>query len=248
MTPWWRKFAGIGCVIIALGVAIGLVVAVAESPARGNKFLEALRIVISWPFVAGVVAFAFGITFKRELSQFIHNIGFIRFPGGAEIHTSQAPPETSKAAPSGSTAGGPGALTLTPEDQEILRKHIEGLTKQMTDAHQEKDQILDSAIQIISEKQKEVVYWWFQYLSLFFVPATKVVLHWFGAQPIPLTKEFYEEAWKPIITDPTQRETILMVLLHHHLVEQKGMLLEITQAGRDFVAFLDAGAVAPSQH
>lgn len=248
MTSWWHRMVFVVSVILASGVAATVVVAVVQSPSEGERFLKALDIVISWPLAVLVLGLAFGVTFRNELSQFIRNIGLIRFPGGTEIHSSQQAPETTEASTSRTpTSTGREKVTLTAEQQTLLRTYMENLTKQASDAQEEKKQILDTVIKVVSEKQKEVVYWWFQYLSLFFVPATKLVLQWFSSQTVPPTKDFYEEFWKGAIPDPKERETILMVLLHHQLLQPKPAVIEITQAGRDFLSFLTSGRLPWAQ-
>lgn len=230
MISAWRKFLYFGWIILAIGIASSIIIIVAQSPSYGERFLEALRIIISWPFVIGALVLLFGISLKREIKQFIGNIGFIRFPGGTELRSSQSPTEQNKEPPSDSI------------QPTILGKCIEDLTLQVNDAYQEKDQIINEAIKLLSDKHREVVYWWFQYLSVFFVPYTKLVLWWFASQSVAPTKEFYDEFWKMMIIDTNQRETILMVLLHHRLIKSHGHVLQITQAGLDFLSFLSKGS------
>jgi hypothetical protein len=97
---------------------------------------------------------------------------------------------------------------------------------------------MELAFNMLVEKDREVKYWWFMYLSFFLVPTTKSVLRWFADQiPLP-TKEYYNEVWKTVVPDSKQREVMLMVLLHHGLIETKGLVLQITQYGRDFLTFI----------
>jgi len=115
---------------------------------------------------------------------------------------------------------------------------MDGLRKKAENAKQEKENIFEAAVNLLNEKQKEVVGWWFNYLSLFLVPKTKFILSWFGSQTVAPTKEYFHETWKQIVPDTKERETILMVLLHHGLIEAKNQVLQITQAGRDFLNFI----------
>lgn len=202
-------------------------------------WLELLKVFISWPFVILILALAFGFTFRYEIAQFLRNIGTIKLPGGTEILTSQAPPSKSemsdKEAP---PEPSPEVLTLNEEQQKIIRQHIKELAKEAADAKQEKEQILDTAVNMLVHKDREIRYWWFMYLSFFLVPTTKNVLRWFAIQIPSPTKEYYNEVWKPLVVDSKQREIILMVLLHHGLIETKGHLLQITQNGHDFLTFI----------
>ena len=206
--------------------------------------LDLLRIFISWPFMVFVLLCAFGYTFRSEIRQLLGNVVSIKLPGGAEILTLQPPPATSETKEKeASPEPGPSVLTLTADQQVVIRAHIEDLTKQISTVAEEKEAILKRAVELISEKQREVRYWWFMFLSLFLVPTTKNVLRWFAAQTIPPTKVYYDEVWKVIVLDAKQREVILMVLLHYSLVEFEGQTLEVSQIGRDFLAFLVASEI-----
>jgi hypothetical protein len=205
-------------------------------------WVELLKIFISWPFVIFVLGLAFGIGFRIEIAQFLRNIAAIKLPGGAEILTSQLPPPKSEKSEEPSPPEpAPGIITLNEDQQNIIRQHIEALTKEAADARQEKEKLLEAATNLLSEKDIEKKYWWFMYLTLFMVPTTQNVLRWFAAQSLPSTKEYYNEMWKPVVAAAEQREVILMVLLHHGLLESKGHVLQITQNGRDFLNFIGAG-------
>lgn len=201
--------------------------------------IELLKIFVSWPFVILILGLAFGITFRAELAQFIKAVGTIKLPGGAEILTNQTPPPKSETPEKKSPPEpDPKVLTLNEEQQQIIREHIKSLTKQATDAKQEKENILEVATTLLAEKERDARYWWFMYLSFFLVSTTQNVLRWFAAQALPPTKEYYNEVWKTVVQDSKQREIILMVLFHHGLLEIKGHLIQVTQNGRDFINFV----------
>lgn len=201
--------------------------------------IEVLRIFVSWPFVILLLGSGFGYAFRSEIAQFLCNIASIKLPGGAEIRISQLPPPSSETPevkpPSGPE---PHVLTLSEEQQQAIKGHIESLAKEATDAKQEKEKLLETASNLLIENNRTIRYWWFMYLSLFLVPTTKIVLRWFAVQIPSPTKDYYSEVWKTVVADPKQREVILMVLLHHGLVETKGHLLQVTQNGRDFLTFI----------
>jgi hypothetical protein len=113
------------------------------------------------------------------------------------------------------------------------------LKEKIAGSEREKGELFKVATDLLLEKQGEVVYWWFEYLSLFLVPHTQLVLKWFSTQAIPPTKAFYDEFWKPIISDTKERETIMMVLLYHKLILQEGVTLKISDTGRQFLTFLE---------
>lgn len=206
--------------------------------------LEFLVVFISWPFVALVLGLSFGFGFRAQIKQFLNNVASVRLPGGTEITTSQPPP------PKSETVEDPappepaeGVITLNEEQLAAIRSHIEGLAKEAANAVQEKDSIVETAIKLIEERDRDKKYWWFMYLSHFLVPNSKHVLRWFAFQPSPPTKEFYSEFWKPVIPESKERETIVMVLLHHGLIKSDGPVLNLSHDGRDFLLFI--GAFAP---
>ena len=112
------------------------------------------------------------------------------------------------------------------------------MTREAAGAVQGKSIIVEYAIKMIGEKDREKKYWWFMYLSLFLVPNTKLVLRWFATQATPPTKEYYSEFWKAIVAESKLREVMLMVLIHHGLVVSEGPVLKVSQNGRDFLAFI----------
>ncbi len=206
-------------------------------------WIELLKIFVSWPFIIFILGLGFGIGFRSEISQFLRNVATIRLPGGAEILTSQPPPpKTEKSEEPAPPESAPGVITLNEDQQQIIRQHIEGLTKEAANAKQEKENLLETASKLLSEREVEKKYWWFMYLTHFLVPTTQNVLRWFAAQAHLPTKEYYNEVWKPILADAKQREVVLMVLLHHGLLESKGHVLQVTQNGQDFLSFVGTGS------
>lgn len=209
--------------------------------------MELLKIIISWPFVVLILVGSFGWSFKEEIRQFLRKVGTIKLPRGTEILTTQSPPAKSeKKDDIAPPEPDPSVLTLNAEQQAVIRAHIESLSQQASTAEQEKEQILKNATDLLLQKEREVKYWWFMYLNLFLVPTTKHVLRWFASQPIAITKDYYNEVWKGIVANAVQREIMLMVLIHHNLIEANGPTLVLTQNGRDFLTFLAAAENLPS--
>lgn len=240
----WLRVGVVGSMLVALGVALAIFITIKESPSRGRTLLDVLHVFISWP----VVAFGLGLIFRKDIAAFIQfmSLRFPGLPGRPEISSKQLPPpddDTGGGEPGPGGAPGPPAadtesITLNAEQLAVIRSHMDGLRKKAENAKQEKENIFEAAVNLLNEKQKEVVGWWFNYLSLFLVPKTKFILSWFGSQTVAPTKEYFHETWKQIVPDTKERETILMVLLHHGLIEAKNQVLQITQAGRDFLNFI----------
>lgn len=145
-------FSAVVLLVGAVGAA--LVVAIWFDPQRGTMLLEVLKIMVSWPFVLGLVGFAFGLTFRTELSAFIKNIGKIRLPGGTQI-TAQEPSDERAAEQSPE----PGAVTLTPQQVELVRQHLETLSQQATDPNQERENVINGAAEIVAQKDRLILYY-----------------------------------------------------------------------------------------
>jgi ABC-type sugar transport system permease subunit len=237
----WVPYVALLCV--SVGIAGALVIAALKNLEPRSGFFEILRTVISWPFVVGVLGLAFGVTFQREISQFIQNIGLIRFPGG-EIRATQTPEGKVTTSP----VTEEGSITLLKEDQvrvaEVINKLVDDMcqaTSEREKTREEKEEmekVVDLVISRLADKHREAVHWWFQYLSLFLVPITKTVLQWFALQEVAPTKEYYNQVWRAAIPDDNQREIIFMVLSHHRLIEAEGAVYKVSQAGNDFLDFL----------
>lgn len=239
---FWQVLLG----IIIICLAVILIFVIWQNPTRSKTFIDVLRILISWPAVILILGLLFGYHFRSEISRLLQNIS-IKLPGGTEISASQLPPpsgETEKKEAPPEPASG--VLKLTPEEQKVIRTHIESLTKEASTAKQEKENLIKTAVDLLSKKDSDIKYWWFMYLSLFLVPTTKNVLWWFMTRIEAPTKEYYHLAWKDVVLDVQQREIMFMVLLHHGLIEEKGPVIQITQNGRDFLTFINWQPI-PSQ-
>jgi hypothetical protein len=71
--------------------------------------------------------------------------------------------------------------------------------------------------------------WEFRYLNCFLAPDTQMMLDQAATKlDVELLDLLYSTA---------ERDAILDVLLKHHLVEQKGVLLPITDKGREYIKF-----------
>ena len=249
----WRGVISTVAGILAFGVAVALVLTIVQSPTRGATLIEVLRLFFAWPFMVTLLGFAFGIAFRREIGRFLENIGMIRFPGGTELHSRQAPAGTKKEEEALPTEDG--VVTLRPEDQQVIRQHFENLQQDLAEASQraelseqqtqEISQSLETAGQMLEEEQQKTIFWWYQYLSLFLVLETKLVLQWFAGLQVPPTKGLFHEYWKTYISDAKERETILSVLLFHQLLQTNGQQLWVTEAGRNFLQFLEQQGLWP---
>ena len=79
--------------------------------------------------------------------------------------------------------------------------------------------------------------WKFSYLNMFYIPITKQVLLWLSENP-PQTKQNFHLMWQSHIPDPTQRETILDVLIRYGMLQVQGTTLSVTEEGDYFLRYL----------
>ncbi len=241
---WKRWFAlGIGA-LGGAGIAVALVVTVAESPTRGLTLVEVLKVFLSWPVVVGGLGLALGIAFHREIRKFIENIGAIRF-GGAEILAKQQPTPATETKEETPPAAADGSITLSRQDQQIVMREVQKLRagldaerQRAGQAEQAQAEFETNVGKLLDEKQGEVIFWWFRYLGLFLVPHTKWVLQWFATRATQATREWFHEEWKASIPNAKEREVILSVLLHHQFLLENGSLLSVSDAGHAFLEFL----------
>lgn len=255
MNRLWRGLVSTVVVILAMGLAVALVVVVAERPDRGETLIEVLRIFFAWPAMVALLGFAFGTAFHREISVFLESIAMIRFPGGTELHSRQAPAPSKNKDEAASPPTEGGTLALGSEDQQVIQRHFEHLQQNLAEASQraelsenetrEISKSLEMAGEMIEEERRKAYYWWGQYLNLFLVEKTKLVLQWFADLRIPPTKELFHEYWKPLLPDPKERETIISVLLFHQLLQSNGQQFWITDTGRHFLRVLQDQGLWP---
>src|SRR5262245_50025318 len=86
-----------------------------------GDFLALPKAILVWPAAAAVLGLVLLLRFREAIDHVIRH-GRFKLPGGVEIQ-SQAPP--SEEAPAG-----PGAVTLTPEQQEELSRFVQSLQQQ----------------------------------------------------------------------------------------------------------------------
>ena len=240
-----KKYIWIFLAILLFLAAIWTIV-LTDTP--GSRLLEFLRIIISWPFMIGVVVIVFLLLFRDTISEFIKRLSRITLPGGATIQTAQPPtPEET------------GEGTKWQEFMETLESHLadkeEELDKTRHDVEtalrnaKNYEELLSKAMKLLedsdkplAEKDKAIRVWMFSYLTMFFVPATKTVLQWVaGAGKV--SKALYEMTFAVTITDDQNRNRTWAVLETYGMVHKTesglfGDLYEISPTGRDFLAFI----------
>lgn len=233
-----RRVLAAGVLIICMAIGVSLVVAVWQNPSHGQVLVEVLQILVSWPMAIGLLGFSAGVAFRSELSGFLKRLGTIRLPGGTEISSAPLQPEPESESPiqkAGNT------ITLTRDQADAIRGVVQELYDKVQCSERELQAVRNAAFSLLEKKELEAAYWKFEFLSVFLVPATQLVLRWFASHPRgSVTKEYYDGFWKVFITDSNQRDTILSVLLFYGLLMQEDHTLRISDVGMQFLAFLDA--------
>jgi hypothetical protein len=196
-----------------------------------TAFIDLLKVLISWPLVAAILI----IAFKKDIAEFIQYLVIrYRTKSGDEFSFS-----SQRAARAFESATAESKKEPGPADTQALKDQIEKLIHIADVSVQEKQHIVQTAIQLLEQKHREVIYWWFQYLSHALVFKTKLVLSWFADQRTGISQETYKVIWKPLIPEPEELEAVFFALLDHGLIAADDAgLLWVTGAGRDFLDFL----------
>jgi len=179
-----------------------------------NLILEFIRILLSPQIVGGVVAVIFLFLLKKELKALIGRIASIRFPGGGELSTSQIERETEVS-----------SNPQTPTPQEFPP-----IEQKPNPTPQDFEQLR----QMFNAERIQSYIWEYRFLNTYLVRRTQEVLDWFIMLSQPTTIRLADAHWMQFIQEPKEREAILNALLNHHLVEQKGELLQVTPKGREY--------------
>jgi len=179
-----------------------------------NLILEYLRVLLSPQIVGGVVAIIFLFVFEKELKVLIGRVASIRFPGG-ELSTSQI--ERATEVP----------LSSMPSTLPERPVPIEG-------GNDPTPQDFEQLRQMYTAEKIQSRVWEYRFLNMYLVRQTQEVLDWFIVLEQPTTFRLVDTHWMQFIPDFKEREAILNALLNHHLVEQRGELLQVTPKGHEY--------------
>ena len=169
--------------------------------------LEVLRIVVSWPVAAVVIAFLF----RNAIRSLLNRIRVLSVPG-VQLQTRQLPegaaPGEREIKPPAPQL--PEGLALSPEQQAILR-------------------------QAFQAERAAARLWEYRYLNYFLARSTQTVLDWLVNLGQATTYDAYDAYWLAFITDANQRRIIIDVLQAHHLIELDGQIIRATEKAREYV-------------
>jgi hypothetical protein len=143
--------------------------------------LELVRILVSWPVAAVLIAFLF----QSQIRGLIARVSSVRMPG-MQIQAPQMPERSTPAAPPNPPPPPlPAGLVLTPAQQQQY-------------------------VQLLQAERAAARLWEYRYLNRFLARSTQVVLDWLIGLQQATTINAFEAYWMPVITDADQRRTSLM--------------------------------------
>jgi len=168
--------------------------------------LEFLRVIISWPVSAVVIA----IIFQSPIRGLIDRVRSVSVPG-IQLQAMQQPEAVVK--------GGtqiklpplqlPTGLTLAPDQLEVVK-------------------------QAFQAERAAGRLWEYRYLNYFLARSTQVVLDWLVGLNQVTTADAFDAYWLPLIPDASQRNMIIMALQAHHLIEMDGPVIRTSEKGCEY--------------
>lgn len=176
--------------------------------------LEYLKVLMSPQIIAGVVVLVFLYLFREDVKALFLRVAKIRFPGGAEVSTSQSERQINEEriehkplpAPEEPITGLP--LSLTPQQREVV----------------------DS---ILKAERGTSYLWEYRYLNYFLVAGTQAVLDWLISLE-RTTYSHFDATWLPIIPSANERGAIINVLQAHHLIQAVDGTIQVTPKGKEY--------------
>ena len=175
-----------------------------------------LRVLLSAPPMTVVVVFVLVCVFKSDLQAIMSRIATIKFPGGELSTTSQIDrpaktgPDELPPGPTGQETDLPEGLTLSPEQQGLVRDFIQA-------------QRATSRL------------WEYRYLNFYFVRNTQRVLDWLASLQNRPSIEMFHALWSPAIPSADDRQAVLVALQSHYLITVRETMIEITDKGREYL-------------
>jgi hypothetical protein len=177
--------------------------------------LEYLKVFLSSQMIIGIVAVVFLLVFRKAIKALIQRIIKFKLPGGSEIFASQAERTKEENAslkekPPDVPIIDPDSLTLSKDDIDKLKAYVDA-------------------------ERARAAFWEYEYLNLYLVPNTQIILEWLSKLPQPTTIPLFDSIWSTIIPNAPEREAIFNALTNHHLIIVKNSLIEVTPKGHEYI-------------
>lgn len=169
---------------------------------------------LSWPVIVLVLGLVLSKRFKDQIAALIDRIAKIELPwGGGTVQTPQQIANVqADAAQSPVPATTPEAVSANEQDATTLRALA------------------------IGEKNR-AAFFEYQYLNLYLVPHTQLVLDWIAGLDRSISTREYDAWWMQRIPVPDERRAIVFALANHHLVSltDNYSLITLTPKGREYL-------------
>lgn len=177
--------------------------------------LEYLKVLLSPQIVAGVFGFVFLYLFREDVKALFLRVAKIKFPGGAEVSTSQSERQIKEE-------------RIEQKPLPAPEAPITGLPPGLTTQQRE-------SIESILKAERATSYLWeYRYLNYFLVYRTQVVLDWLISLKRPTTYSHFDATWLPIIPSANERGAIINALQAHHLVQVEDGTIQVTPKGKEY--------------
>ena len=177
--------------------------------------LEYLRVLLSPQIIVGIIVLVFSILFREDIKALILRIAKIRFPGGAELSTSQSERQ----------------INEEKYEQKPLSAAEAPLSGLPSDLTPQQLVIVES---ILKAERATSYLWEYRYLNYFLVYKTQVVLDWLISLKQPTTYRHFDATLLPLIPSANERGAIINVLQAHHLIQVKDGAVQVTPKGMEY--------------
>jgi hypothetical protein len=197
-------------------------------------FLEYLKVIISWPVIAFILAVIMFHLFHKEIANWLRYLVIKK--GETEISSNQPSPNTSEK-----------AKALLPDVKIPSIEVLATAETKLSDTSLIAIGKVESGKSVevtneIEELKKLVRYYEYSYLNLFYVEHTKRVLIWLkdsGTVAIGT----YHTAWSKYIPDARERGIILDVLTTQNLIYVQNGQMTLTEKGSDFITWANLKSI-----
>lgn len=177
--------------------------------------LEYFKVLLSPQMVVGVVGLTFFFLFREDIKALLLRIAEIRFPGGAEVSTSQSERQIKEE-------------NIEQKPLPVPASSLPGLPNDLTQQQR-------VAIENILKAERATSYLWeYRYLNYFLVYRTQMVLDWLISLNQPTTYSHFDATWLPIIPSANEREATINALQAHHLVQVVDGAIQLTPKGMEY--------------
>ena len=177
--------------------------------------LEYLRVLLSPQIIVGIIGIVFLILFREDTKALILRIAKIRFPGGAELSTSQSERQINEE-------------KIEQKPLSAAEAPLSGLPSDLT--HQQR-----VAVENILKAERATSYLWeYRYLNYFLVYKTQVVLDWLISLKKPTTYNHFDATFLPVIPSANERGAMINALQAHHLIQVIDGAIQVTPKGKEY--------------